>query len=198
MIRYKTNKQAIIIAALIILLCLTTLTGATLALFTNDPKDGTIGIVTTTGNVDVDIVDDTDAHQTLVGSVLQFRSSNDGEIFFEPGATYGTEGFKIANKGDIPIKFRVYISEDEEEDMNEFHKAFEVWIGRSENPDGTTQKITEFEDELPVGAISEDTYYLFVKMKETADNTFQNTSYSGIGITVYAVQGNADISRIKE
>ena len=79
-----------------------------------------------------------------------------------------------------------------------FHKAFEVWVGKSDDPNGTAQKITEFEDELPVGAISDDTYYLFVKMKETADNTFQNTSYSGIGITVYAVQGNADIGRIKE
>ena len=42
MFRYKSNKQAIIIAALIILLCFVCLTGSTLALFTNDPEKGTI------------------------------------------------------------------------------------------------------------------------------------------------------------
>ena len=40
MLRYKSNKQACIIAALVILLCLVCLAGSTLALFTSDPEDG--------------------------------------------------------------------------------------------------------------------------------------------------------------
>ena len=38
-----------------------------------------------------------------------------------------------------------------------------------------------------------ETYYLVIRMKETAGNEFQNKTYTGIGITVYAVQGNAPI-----
>ena len=60
MIRCKSYKQALVIAALVILLCLVCLSGATYALFTNDPSDGTIGIVTTSGKVDVDIINDYD------------------------------------------------------------------------------------------------------------------------------------------
>jgi hypothetical protein len=57
MLRYKSHKQAFIMAALVILLCLVCLTGATLALFTGNVNDGTIGIITTTGDIAVDIVD---------------------------------------------------------------------------------------------------------------------------------------------
>jgi hypothetical protein len=42
------------------------------------------------------------------------------------------------------------------------------------------------------------TYYLYIKMKETIGNDFQNKVYTGIGITVYAVQGNAMIGGMTE
>ena len=141
MFRYKTNKQAFIIAALVILLCLVCLTGATLALFTNDPNDGTIGVITTAGEVKVDIVDDTKAENSLVGQVLQIQTSSEHkEIHFEPGVIYYTQGFKVKNLGDIPINFRLSVSEDESIDMDEFRKAFELWISTTPaNPENAVQ-----------------------------------------------------------
>lgn len=56
----KIRETEIIVAAWIILLCLACLTGATLALFTSPPEDGTIGVVAVAGDVKVDIVDATD------------------------------------------------------------------------------------------------------------------------------------------
>lgn len=190
------NYSAFIMAGLVILLCLISLTGATLALFTSNPDDGKIGVIATTGNVRVDIVD-SKTEESLVGETLLFQSA-DGEdgILFEPGATFYTQGFKAKNVGDIPINFRMYISEDENLNMNEFIEAFDFYI--TTNPDNPTDatKILNFNGGLEVGE-SSDTYYLVIKMKETATNGFQNRSYKGIGITVCAVQGNVSLEGIE-
>ena len=74
MFRYKSHKQAFIMTALVILLCLVCLTGATLALFTSDPNDGTIGIITTSGDVEIDIVDTSGA--TLQNRALDFITAS--------------------------------------------------------------------------------------------------------------------------
>ena len=194
MFRYKSNKKAIIMTALIILLCLVCLVGATLALFTNNLSDGTIGIITTSGEVSVDIIDTTDKGESLVGGILEFQTTSESPvILFEPGAMFYTQGFKVKNTGTIPIKFRVAVSEDDDVDMTRFLEAFDFWISTSPNkPDGV-QPLTKFYGELAPGECSESTYYLFIKMKENADDDFQGKTYSGIGITVYAVQGNAEI-----
>ncbi len=195
--RFKSNKQAFIIAALIILLCLTCLAGATLALFTSNPNDGTIGIVTTSGNVDVDIVDPTNTSYSFVDNVLQFHTSSENQdVIFEPGAGFYTQGFKIANKGNIPINFYLSVSKDDREDgvdMEKFLQDFEVLIIKNSPEDAAAERISDFEGRLEAGEICADTYYLYVKMKETAGNEFQNNKYTGIGVTVYAVQGNVDI-----
>ena len=194
MFRYRSNKQAFIIAVLVILLCLVSLTGATLALFTNNTSNGTIGVITTAGDVKVDIVSATDPSTSLVGQVLQFQTSADQkEILFEPGATFYTQGFKIKNTGDIPVNFRLSVSEDEDIDMEEFKKAFEVWISTDPQNPAAATKLTEYIGRLEAGDSSTDTYYLFIKMKEAVGNEFQGKTYSGIGVTVYAVQGNVNV-----
>ena len=192
MSRYKSNKQAFIIAALVILICLTCLTGATLALFTSNLNDGSIGIVTTSGDVEIDIVDTSGA--TLQNRALTFiTSSEDKEPLFEPGATFYTQEFQVKNTGDIPVNFRLSVSKDDDIDMNEFEKAFDVWIVRASDGDfKTAERITEFKGSLGVSKSSEK-YCLVVKMKETAGNEFAGKTYTGIGVTVYAVQGNATI-----
>jgi hypothetical protein len=119
-------------------------------------------------------------------------SSENQKILFEPGATFYTQGFKVKNIGDVSIKFRVTVSEDKNIDMTEFHKAFDVWITTDLSDPTAAQPLTEFIGELAVERVSAKTYYLFIKMKESAGNEFQNKTYSGIGVTVYAVQGNVD------
>ena len=190
MFRYKSIKQAFAIAVLASLLCTVCLTGATLALFTSNPEDGTIGVVTTSGLVDVDIVDDTEKHDSLMGGMLQFYTTADQqEILFEPGATFRTQAFLIENKGNIPVNFRMYVSNDVDIDMEEFDKAFDVWITTDPNDPTAGDRMEDFKGRLEAGHRS-DKYYLFVRMKETAGNDFQGASYEGIGVTVYAVQGN--------
>ena len=76
--------------------------------------------------------------------------------------------------------------------MQEFYEAFDIWISTSPTDLDNAQRMTEFVGRLEAGCCSTDTYYLFVKMKESAGNEFQGKIYEGIGVTVYAVQGNVD------
>ena len=190
MLRCKSNKNALIIATLIILLCLACLTGATLALFTNSPLDGTVGAITTSGLVDVDIVDTTDEQNSLMGDKLQFQTTViNQEILFEPGAMFHTQAFMVKNEGNVVINYRMYVSNDQRINMTAFGNAFDVWITTDRtNPESGTL-LKDFTGRLEPGHTS-DEYYLFVKMKESATNEFQGATYEGIGVTVYAVQGN--------
>lgn len=190
MFRYKTNKQAFIIAALIVLLCLMSLAGATLALFTNDLNDGTIGIVTTSGNVEIDIVDV--AGKTLQNSSLAFVTTTD-EPLFEPGATFYTQEFCVKNNGNIPVNFTLSVSKDDKIDMAEFDRAFELWIVQEGDDLQNAKHITEFKVEGLAPGKTSVNYRLLIKMKESVGNEFQGKTYTGIGVTVYAVQGNVNI-----
>lgn len=196
MFRYKSHKQAFIMTALVILLCLVCLTGATLALFTSDPNDGTIGIITTSGDVEIDIVDTSGV--TLQNRALAFMTTSgatdSNDILFEPGATFYTQGFQVKNTGDIPVNFSLSVSKDDQIDMEEFDKAFELWIVKEGDDFGGAERITEFKVNGLAAGESSDTYYLFIKMKESVGNEFQGKTYTGIGVTVYAVQGNAQLN----
>ena len=183
--------------ALVILLCLVSLVGATLALFTSDPNDGTIGIITTSGDVEIDIVDL--SGETLQNRALDFITASgtptdSGNVLFEPGATFRTQGFKVKNTGDIPVNFSLSVSKDDKIDMEEFDKAFELWIVKEGDDFSSAEKITNFKVNGLVAGESSETYYLFIKMKESVGNEFQGKTYSGIGVTVYAVQGNAKLN----
>ncbi len=195
---YKLNKKVIIIAAMVILLCFVYIIGATLALFTYSTEDGTIGINATSGDIEVDIVDASENPSTLVGDVLNFITTSDRKvILFEPGGMYYTEGFRVKNSGEIPINFIAYISGDDTLDEKEevsFADAFEVWITTDPTSKSDLVKLQDFDGRLEVGQMSK-VYYLVFRMKETAGNDFQDRAFTGIGITVCAVQGNADIPK---
>ena len=193
MTRYKPTKKTLIIAAMIVLLCLLSITGATLALFTSSIEDGTIGINATTGDLEADIIDTSPTNpESLVGDVLNFYTTPEREvIYFEPGATYRTEGFRVKNTGEIPFQYILYISHDSDYNA-EFADAFEVWLTNDLSNKASAVKLQDFDGRLNPGHTSE-TYYLVFRMKESAGNEFQNKTFSGIGITVCAIQGNAHI-----
>ena len=188
MIRFGSYKRALIISVVAILLCMVAITGSTLALFTSN--DGKIGINATSGKLKVNIIDASENPESLVGDVLNLvTTSTNPKGLFEPGAALPTEGFRIRNDGNIPVHFILYISEDEKYDES-FADAFEVWLTNDPSSRSGMVKLNEFEGRLQPDQIS-DPYYLVFKMKTSAGNEFQNTPFSGVGVTVLAVQGNA-------
>lgn len=190
----KNISRTISVLVIVIMFLVVTVVGLTVALFTSNDDDGKIGINVTSGECKIDIVDL--GGKTLVGDVLNFVTPDNREkIYFEPGVTYYTEGFKISNIGKIPVNFRVYVSEDAQANRYSIEEAFDLWITNDLTTLKTAERLPEFMGKLAVDQKSE-TYYLVVKMKEEAGNKFQKQTYTGIGVTVYAVQGNVNIGDV--
>ena len=181
---------------LVLLLCLISVTGVSYALFTSSIEDGTIGINTTSGEVNVDIVNTNGV--SLVDSVLHLSPNGVAleEFLFEPGATVYTEGFRVENAGTVSINYRMYISRDKDIDEAAFAEAFEIYVTRDVSDLENAEQLMSFEGSLAKDQTS-DLFYLVIRMKETAGNKFQSVAYSGIGITVYAVQGNVSIDQVQ-
>lgn len=193
MSKFSMDQNKIIISALAILLCLSSVVGATFALFTYDLGDGKIGINTTAGKLKVDIVDEVNDEQSMVGDVLDFQTtSTHRDVLFEPGATFYTEGFRVKNAGNIRMNFILYVSEDPSLALD-FEEAFEVWITTDPKNLSNAEKLQDYTGTLEAGHIT-DVYYLVFRMKTDADNRFQKRTFSGVGITVCAIQGNATMN----
>ncbi len=192
-IRLIGIKNRIIACFLVMTLCFSSIIGSTLALFTNDPERGKIGVNTTSGKVKVDIVDTSKEQNSLVGDALQFMTTSQSDTFYiEPGATFYTQGFRVKNIGNVIINYHLYVSDDRFLNMANFDDVFDVYITTDIDNIKNAQKLMSFIDRLEAGETSE-VYYLVLKMKENATNDFQNQRYSGIGVTVYAIQGNVEI-----
>ena len=192
-IRLIGIKNRIIACFLVMTLCFSSIIGSTLALFTNDPERGKIGVNTTSGKVRVDIVDTSEEENSLVGDALQFMTTSQSDTFYiEPGATFYTQGFRVKNKGNVTINYHLYVSDDRFLNMANFDDVFDVYITTDIDNIKNAEKLMSFIGRLEAGKTS-DTYYLVLKMKENATNDFQNQRYSGIGVTVYAIQGNVEI-----
>ena len=194
---YNRITSPIVAATLILLLCFANLVGTTYALFTAQTKDGSIGVITTSGDVGVDIVDT--AGESLKGKVLQFVTTSETPVLFEPGTTFYTQGFKIMNAGNIPVNFRVSVNYGNmtEAERLKFEEAFEIGITTDPTRQTDAEPTDKFVGSLDVSGddASSQTYHLIIRMKETVGNEFQGAKYEGIGITVYAVQANASLER---
>lgn len=193
MSRCVKNRKTLLIAGLVILLCLISVTGASYALFTDSTGDGVIGVNTTSGKLEIDIVEPTGENpESLVGETLGFvTTSGKTEILFEPGATYYTNGFRIMNRGNINCKFIVFISEDSRVEPD-FFDGFDVWITDDPHNLDNAVRMNEFEGTLGGGECT-GVYYLVFHMKEEADNRYSGRIFEGVGITVSAVQSNGHL-----
>ena len=204
MLHYTSYKRTFIIAAMVILLCLTCLVGATLAIFTESTDPGTIAVITTAGDVDIDIVDINDT-TSLTGKKLQFMMTSeelkeDQDILFEPGAVFYTQGFRVKNNGTIPVKFNIKISDtivDSDaakapELAVKFEDAFDIWITTTPSGEPPENVGALFSDKIGGKSIS-DTYFLVIRMKESAKDEFQGKKFEQISFTVTATQQNAPI-----
>lgn len=194
---YKRHSLLTPILIIVIILCLAAVAVLTWALFRyRADDDGKIGTNVTSGKVKVDI-EDLDGN-SLVGDVFEFvLPEGEEEALFAPGYTYYTEGFRIKNEGNLDIKYRVFISEDDSIDSTAFAQAFDFYItkdvsnitktGTNEN---SGEKLTTYTGALDRSELS-DVYYLVITMKPDAGDEFQSRTFTGIGITVHATQTNA-------
>ena len=106
------NKKALLSSAFALVLSVAMLIGTTFAWFTDTASTGVNKIVS--GNLKVDIIGETsDSHISTLKFTKAGAETDAGaaeEILWEPGCRYLTEGFRIANKGNLALKWKAQVN----------------------------------------------------------------------------------------
>lgn len=182
----KATKRALLTSVTALVMCVVMLAGTTFAWFTDTASTGVNKIQA--GNLDVDIVGEDG--KTLDGKTLNFvNKENQSNILWEPGATFFTQGFKIVNKGNLALKYKVVVSGTTGD--AKLLKAIEFNVV-TEKTKEAAEALDKEGDLLSNGASAPAAegvyYYLRGHMKEEAGNEYKNLTLDGISITVYATQ----------
>ena len=184
----NTTKRSLLASVLALVMCVTMLVGTTFAWFTDSASTSVNRIQA--GTLNVDIVDE--SGDSLDGKSLSFRNvTGETNIFWEPGATFFTQGFKIVNEGDLALKYKVVVS-----GLTGDAKLLEAIdfavVTDNTKKDADAVSFAEEGQLLTKGASAPADnavyYYLRGHMKEDANNDYQGLTLEGVSITVYATQ----------
>ena len=194
----KATKRALLTSVMALVMCVVMLVGTTFAWFTDTASTGVNKIVS--GNLKVDIIGaDSDSHI----ETLNFTKKTDSgvttdagaTILWEPGCRYLTEGFRIANKGNLALKWKAQVNTGTTAanegnfdllDVIDFYLVTKAADGTK-----TETALDEFTGNLKKTETSE-VYYIKGVMQTTAGNDYQGLTLDGIGITVYATQDTVE------
>ena len=196
----RATKRALLTSVTALVMCVVMLAGTTFAWFTDTASTGVNKIQA--GNLKVDIVDK-EGTTSLDGKSLSFVKAGlttdteitpAAEILWEPGCRYVTEGFRIANRGNLALKWKAVVNKGTTaENPGKFDLLdvidFYLVTGTGENQ--TETLLNEFTGNLKKTETS-DVYYIKGVMKTTAGNDYQGLTLDGISITVYATQDNVE------
>ena len=150
------------------------------------------------GNLKVDIIGaDSDSHIEKLNFTKAATTDAEAgaEILWEPGCRYLTESFRIANKGNLALKWKAQVNTGTTSanegnfdllDVIDFYLVTKAADGTE-----TETALDEFTGNLKKTEIS-DVYYIKGVMKTTAGNDYQGLELSGITITVYATQDTVE------
>ena len=207
--KLKSKKSALLMSFTSLLICFAMLVGSTFAWFTDTATTGVNKIVA--GKLKVDIVDAEDTSKSLTGEddkllwtqkvVSESNETleaveNEGLPLWEPGVNFLTQGFKIANKGNLALKWKVEVNKGTTADNAGGYDLLDVidfYVVTKTTATGepTETPLAAFEGQLKEGnTVSEATYYIKGHMQEEAGNDYQSLTLDGITVTVYATQLN--------
>ena len=193
----KTNsKKALLSSAFALVLSVAMLIGTTFAWFTDTASTGVNKIVS--GNLKVDIIgENSDSHIEKLN--FKKAAATDAEagaaILWEPGCRYLTEGFRIANKGNLALKWKAQVNKGTTAanegnfdllDVIDFYLVTKAADGTE-----TETALDEFTGNLKKTETS-DVYYIKGVMQTTAGNDYQGLTLDGITVTVIATQDTVE------
>ena len=196
----KSTKRALLTSVLALLMCVTMLIGTTFAWFTDTASTGVNKIVS--GNLKVDIIGaDSDSHIEMLNFTKAAGAEGEA-LLWEPGCRYLTDGFRIANKGNLALKWKAEINKDNinagkvegstiAKDGKSLLDVIDFYVVTSTDENADAVAIENFTGNLAKGAKS-GVYYIKGVMKTTAGNDYQDLTLDGITITVYATQDTVE------
>ena len=201
----KTNsKKALLSSAFALVLSVAMLIGTTFAWFTDTASTGVNKIVS--GNLKVDIIgENSDSHIEKLN--FKKTAATDAEagaaILWEPGCRYLTEGFRIANKGNLALKWKAQVNMNNiingkvegstiAKDGKSLLDVIDFYVvTKAANGTETEVAIENFVGNLKKTETSE-VYYIKGVMQTTAGNDYQDLTLDGITITVIATQDTVE------
>lgn len=193
----KSTKRALFTSALALLMCVTMLIGTTFAWFTDTASTAVNKIQA--GNLKVDIIGENDDNHLEKLNFTKAASAEDEGLLWEPGCRYLTEGFRIANKGNLALKWKAQVNKGKTAynegnfdllDVIDFYLVTKAADGADlETP------LDEFTGNLKETETS-GVYYIKGIMQTTAGNNYQGLTLEGITITVVATQDTVEYDSI--
>ena len=196
----KATKRALLTSVMALVMCVVMLVGTTFAWFTDTASTGVNKIVS--GNLKVDIIGaDSEDHVEKLNFTKATGAENE-ELLWEPGCRYLTEGFRIANNGNLALKWKAEINKDNIVDGKVVDTAkdgvslldvidFYV-VTKAADGTETEVAIKDFTGHLAKDEKSSVVYYIKGVMQTTAGNDYQDLTLDGITITVYATQDTVE------
>ena len=192
----KATKRALLTSIMALVMCVVMLVGTTFAWFTDTASTGVNKIVS--GNLKVDIIGvDSDSHIEKLNFTKAATTDAEvgAEILWEPGCRYLTEGFRIANKGNLALKWKAVVNKGttavNEGNFDLLDVIDFYLVTKAANGTETETALDEFTGNLKKTETS-DVYYIKGVMQTTAGNDYQNLTLDGITITVYATQDTVE------
>ena len=191
----RATKRALLTSVTALVMCVVMLVGTTFAWFTDTASTGVNKIQA--GNLDVDIIGEisNDHVTTLNFTKAAVTDAEAGaEILWEPGCRYLTQGFRIANKGNLALKWKAVVNKGttaENPGNFDLLDVIDFYLVTSKNVDDMGTPLAEFTGNLKKTETSS-VYYIKGVMKTTAGNDYQGLTLDGISITVYATQDTVE------
>ena len=196
----KSTKRALLTSVLALLMCVAMLIGTTFAWFTDTASTGVNKIVS--GNLKVDIIGaNSDSHIEKLNFTKAAGAESEA-LLWEPGCRYLTEGFRIANKGNLALKWKAEINKDNivdgkaaptAKDGKSLLDVIDFYVvTKAADGTETAVAIENFTGKLAANVGKSETYYIKGVMQTTAGNDYQDLTLDGITITVYATQDTVE------
>ena len=198
------NKKALLSSAFALVLSVAMLISTTFAWFTDTASTGVNKIVS--GNLKVDIIGETsDSHISTLKFTKAGAETDAGaaeEILWEPGCRYLTEGFRIANKGNLALKWKAQVNMNNiingkvegstiAKDGKSLLDVIDFYVVTSTDENAEAVAIEDFVGNLKKTETSE-VYYIKGVMQTTAGNDYQDLTLDGITVTVIAAQDTVE------
>ena len=196
----KSTKRALLTSVLALLMCVAMLIGTTFAWFTDTASTGVNKIVS--GNLKVDIISaKSDSHIEKLNFTKAAGAESEA-LLWEPGCRYLTEGFRIANKGNLALKWKAEINKDNivdgkaaptAKDGKSLLDVIDFYVvTKAADGTETAVAIENFTGKLAANVGKSETYYIKGVMQTTAGNDYQDLTLDGITIIVYATQDTVE------
>ena len=176
-------RRAFLGGALLTIISVMLMLGSTMAWF----QDSKVVINTYTfGNLDVDVVDKDGT--TIAATTINFVKPDGGEyqadeFLFEPGATFRLKEFYVKNSGDVALKYRLKLDSGSATGDIKLLDAMDVYATMGDDLfalDSETRTLAARETDEAV--------QIYLHMKPSAGNEYQDLAVSGLIVKVIAVQ----------